>query len=124
MRIARRKYQRQGPGPAELFALRQTWREVQIWLGAQILARNESAVHNVRICGIGRDVAVLVTRCYRAPIVKIQRAKSSAAGRRSRAAVLMRSGDPEGEAMVLTQVIEVPGWVVKRGTPGFTSIAG
>src|SRR6266851_2039615 len=124
MRIAWRKYERQGPGAAELFALRQTWREVQVLLGAQILARNESAVHNVRICGIGRDVAVLVTRFHRAPIVKIQRAISSPAGRSGGAAILLGAVDPVGEAIVRCDVIELPGWLVEPRAPGLAAISG
>src|SRR6202790_5180397 len=123
MSIDGREDQWQRPGPPVIARMCQSRRSLLDLFIVEILTSYKSSINHSGIFRVGRYVTVLVTCCDRAPVVKIQRAIISPAGRRNRATILLRAINPVRKSIVGAYVIHLSGWLVVPGTPGFAAVA-
>src|SRR5205085_3694743 len=86
-------------------------------------ARELAAVDEVRVRGVGGDVAVLF-RADRAPVAERDRAVVAAAGGSDRAALLLAAVDPVGKLIVRRDVVELRRRLVVPTAPRAPAVDG
>src|SRR5262249_9797069 len=120
--IARGKEKRKGPGVPVLSGKGERGIDALLLKRPLVETPDRTAKENLRIGGIGRDVAVLSAGRHRPPVAQGDGRKFRAGEGRDGSAVLLRSVDPVGKPLVGRDMVELRGRLVVPGAPGLRPI--